>query len=276
MEFKLRTSDGLNLQARGWLPVKSTACIVLVHGLGEHGGRYSDWAVRFAGSSVAFFTYDQRGHGRSEGRRGHIPSYESLLADLELFIQNVRELVPNTPLILYGHSMGGGIVLNYLIDRKPELSAAIVTSPWLKLAMVPSNLKIVMARILKSVFPGLRSSNGLDVRDMSHFEEVVMGYREDPLVHRRISLRLFLACRKQGLLALEKAGELPVPVLLMHGTGDRITSWQASQELAEKAGDQVHLKLWDEQYHELHNDQHKEEVFTYIEEWLSRAYEVQN
>lgn len=204
------------------------------------------------------------------GPRGHTPTYEALLDDIAAFSKQVDEHYPGLPRFLYGHSMGGNLVLNYTLRRKPELRGVIATGSWLELAFQPPASQVPLGRIMNGIAPGFTQSSKLDAKGLSHDQAVVTAYMNDQLVHDKISARLFVAIYESGLWALEHAAEFPVPLLLMHGAADPITSAKASQEFAERAGDKVTLKLWDSMYHEIHNELEKAEVFKVILDWLEK------
>ena len=133
------TADKKKLYLQEWIPEKDpTALILYVHGLGSHGGRLDHWAERFVKQGVAFFAYDQRGHGKSDEKRGYPTHIKYLIQDVKAMVAQLRETYPDKPVILYGHSMGGAIAINYVISTTFTVDALIVTSPWLKLVKPPS------------------------------------------------------------------------------------------------------------------------------------------
>jgi len=270
-QFTLKTKDGLKLFAQAWEPegeIRAVAC--LVHGIGEHSGRYQLLAQRFNGRGMVFLAFDLRGSGRSEGLRGHTPSYSMFLDDIDLLLQEGERRYPQKAKFLYGHSLGGNLVLNYCLRRKPSLTGAIVTSPWLKLAFEPPLFQIILGEIIDKVWPSFSQENGISAQALSHDPEVVRRYMEDPLVHNRISVRLFFEASRAGHWALEHSRELKLPLLLMHGTGDGITSSEATREFFENAALYCTLKLWQGQFHELHNELIKEEVISFILNWVEK------
>jgi alpha-beta hydrolase superfamily lysophospholipase len=211
-----------------------------------------------------------RGHGKSGGPRGHTPSYDAQLDDITAFFKQIEGKYPDLPRFLYGHSMGGNLALNYVLRRKPDLHGVIVTGPWLKLAFDPPAVKVTLGRLMNSIAPGFTQDSELDTKALSHDAAVVTAYENDPLVHSKISARLFVSIYENGLWALEHAAEFPLPLLLMHGTADRIASSEASKEFAAKAGSKVTLKLWDGLFHEIHNEPEKAEVFKVMLDWLGK------
>jgi acylglycerol lipase len=269
-EFGWQTEDGLRLYAQGWQPqTELKGVICLVHGLGEHSGRYGHLAAFLNQAGHALLAFDLRGHGKSEGPRGHTPSYEALMEDIAHFLEETTERHPDRPRFLYGHSMGGNLVIEYALRRRPQLAGVIATGPLLRAAFEPPAWKLTLAKIMRSLWPTLSLSNGLDRQALSRDPEVVRAYDDDPLVHDRVSARLAMDMFQSGLRSLEHAAEFPLPLLLMHGGADRITSAQASREFAAQAGEACTLKIWDGFYHEIHNEPEQGEVFEYLWEWLN-------
>jgi alpha-beta hydrolase superfamily lysophospholipase len=252
-----------NFDAQG----EARAAILLVHGLGEHAGRYADWAGRFNERGVTWLSFDLPGHGRSEGRWGVIPSPEKVYDTIDIILEEMKEAYQGVPLFLYGHSLGGGIVLNYLIKRRPAVTGAIVTSPWLILSETPPAIKMLLANVAGSLMPGMTQPSGLKTEYLSRDPEVVRAYCNDPLVHGLISAGLYRWMTIAAEETMTRASEINVPLLLAHGRDDMITSPSGSVRIAGSAP-KATLKLWDGGYHELHNDPLQEEHFDFITEWM--------
>jgi alpha-beta hydrolase superfamily lysophospholipase len=269
-EWNWKSFDSLDMYARGWVPQgKPRAAILLVHGHGEHVERYDHVAAALTDAGYAMLAFDLRGHGKSGGARGHTPSYEALMNDIDSGLKQVDLLYAGLPRFLYGHSLGGNLVLNYALRRKPALHGVISTGPWLKLAFEPPVAQMALGRLMNGIAPGLIQHSKLETRGLSHDLAVVSAYDHDPLNHDKISVRLFMAMQASGLWALEHAAEFPLPLLLMHGAADPITSAKASQEFAEKVGAKVTFKAWDGLYHEIHNEPQNAEVFKFMLDWLA-------
>ncbi len=272
-EWKWKSPDGLEMYSCQWTPEgKPKAVLVLVHGLGEHVGRYSHVGAFLSANGYALAGFDLRGHGKSGGPRGHTPSYNTLMEDITAFLQQVDQHFPSVPKFLYGHSLGGNLILNYAIRYKPEIRGVVATAPWLELAFQPPISKVRLARVMNRIFPSYSQGNGLDIDKLSRDRAVVTAYRDDLLVHEKISARMFLSTYDSGLWALENASKFPLPVLLMNGEGDAITSAKASREFAERAGVKATVKIWPGMYHEIHNEPEKEEVFKFMLDWLEKHY----
>lgn len=247
---------------------KPTAVVLLVHGLGEYAMRYIEWAEWFSEQNMAFTAFDLRGHGKSEGVRGDAASYEVLMDDIDAVYNKSIEIFPNVPVILYGHSMGGNLSLYYVLKRNKNFKALIITSPWLELAKPPSKWITMIAGSLERLHPSMIVKSGLKAENISTDPDVVKQYRIDPYIHDKISLRLFSAVNKAADYIMKHAGEIDIPMLLMHGGNDRITSHIASKRFAAKNEKFATLNIWDELYHELHNETIRDEVFKFIIDWL--------
>jgi len=270
-EFEFSVEGGAVLYAKEWQPAtKSRGVICLIHGVGEHSGRYVNMAQYLTQAGYVLLAFDQRGHGKSLGRRGYTPSYDTLLDDIECFRRESIKRFPDLPAFLYGHSLGGNLVLNYVLHRRPEFAGVIVTSPWLKLAVEPPRLLRGFLRFLDKLWPTFSLPSGLDLTALSRDLDVVKAYKADPLVHNRISIRLFVTMDYAGRWALENAAQFDLPLLLMHGVGDRITSSEATKQFAVHVPMDCTLKLWQGLFHELHNEPEKDQVLAYIINWLEK------
>jgi len=270
MDINIRLGNGQVLRGIIKSPGdKVKAVVILVHGLGDHIQRFSHWVDMFLSEDIGFLGADLPGHGKSEGKRGHIKNYSIISEMLDIMITEYKKTFPEVPVFLYGHSLGGGIVLEYILRKSPGITGAIITSPWLRLSFEPNRIKVILARIMKNLLPSLIQPSGLIVSHMSHDQEVVDRYISDPLGHNKISLSLFYSAVSAADYSLNNIENLKVPLLLMHGSDDLITSPQGSRELASKTK-LIELKIWDGGYHELHNEPFKNEVFSYIVKWIDK------
>lgn len=274
IKWRFNSQDGLELFAHAFpTEEEPKAVLCIVHGHGEHILRYEHAAKVFNQAGYSVIGFDHRGHGQSDGPRGHIPSYEILMDDVTRFRNEVNEYYPHLPHFIWGHSMGGNIVLNYVLRHADkigqQLSGVIATGPWLKLAFEPPALQVTLARMMNKIAPAFAQDSGLETSALARDPEVVRAYEQDSLVHSKASARFFVEMFESGLWALEHANEFSQSLLLMHGGSDRITSPDASKAFAEKApADKVTLKVWDGFYHELHNEPEKDEVFNTMLEWM--------
>jgi alpha-beta hydrolase superfamily lysophospholipase len=262
-------SDGIDIRGRGWAPDgPARAVICLVHGLGEHIGRYPHVAAFFVSQAIAVQGIDQRGHGRSGGKRGHAASYQAIYGDIDRLIADAKQRYAGAPCFLYGHSMGGNLVINYALARRPDLTGVISSAPGLRPAFKIPDWKLIVGRLARGVKPDLSMANGLEMEALSRDPQVVAACEKDPLVHDFVSARLGLDIITMGEQALGQAAAFPLPLLLMHGSADRLTSPEASRQFAQTAGDVCTLKIWDGLYHEIHNEPEQGEVFAYALQWL--------
>jgi alpha-beta hydrolase superfamily lysophospholipase len=270
-EWKWKTNDGLEIYSRTWLPagtVKGVVC--LVHGVGDHIGRYEADADALTGAGYILAGFDLRGFGKSEGIRGHTPSLEMYLEDIDLFLAEITHRYPNKPCFLYGHSMGGLLVLDFVSVRKPAISGVIATGPGLKTAIETQKIKVFLAKVLGNMFPTLSMDSGLDTHLISRDSTVVENAINDPLVHRKVTASWGKSMLEAVSIALENASTFPSPLLLMHGTEDKIAFPDGSQKFANLAPkDIVTLKMWDGFKHELHTEPEKAEVFQVMIDWLN-------
>lgn len=269
-ELSWKNAEGMRLHAVHWPADNARAVILLIHGQGEHIGRYAQVAQWYNAHRIAVVGYDQQGYGRSEGRRGHAKNLDALLNDVGQALDETRRLYPGLPLFLYGHSMGGNIVLNYLFRRRPAVSGVIATGPWVRLAFQAPALKVAAGRFLRHVLPNLRLPNGLAVHFLSHDPAVVAAYQRDPQVHNLLSTGAGIALLEAANWLDRYAGDTPAPLLLMHGGGDKITSAAATRELAARLSGNVAHREWPELYHEIHNEKKKEGVFAFTLTWMDR------
>jgi alpha-beta hydrolase superfamily lysophospholipase len=274
IEFTRTTPDGQELHYQGWTPQgEPKAVVCLVHGLGEHAGRYAHVGEILNGVGYALLGFDQRGHGKTPGKRGVTPPFDVLMDDIGLLLDEAANRFSGRPRFLYGHSMGGNWVLNYALRHKPAIAGVISTSPGLRTAFEPPAAQVFAGRLLYRLAPAFVMPNGLELAAISRDATTITAYQADPLVHDKMSARLGMDILRQGEWAIEHAGEFPpVPLLLVHGSCDRITSAPATEEFAKKVKaanrTDVTLKLWPECYHETHNDPERAEVIAYMIAWL--------
>ena len=274
-EFYFLSADGLKLFGQFWKGNEKPKHIInLIHGMGEHSTRYNHWAERFVNRGFGVVAFDLRGHGKSEGKRGHAPNYEMLMKDIDLFFAQSANLFLNTPVILYGHSLGGNLAINYTLRRQPKVKALVATSPWLGLAFEPPAIKLLLAKTLNKIFPSMIQATELIATNLSHDMTEVNKYICDPLVHDKISMRMFVSIISSCKFALANAHLLKTPTLIVHGTGDKITSYKQSAKFIEQAGNIATLKLWDGLYHETHHELQCDEIFAYHLQWLTNILNI--
>jgi alpha-beta hydrolase superfamily lysophospholipase len=261
------TPDGATLWLRAWEPDERPprAAGVLVHGLGEHCGRYAHVGERFARASLALLAFDLRGHGRSSGRRGDT-RFEAALEDVDRRLADAR--ATGGPAFLYGHSLGALLVLAYLVRRRPPVLAAIVSAPPLQNALREQRTKRLLSRTLGRILPGLTLSTGLDPAGLSRDPTVVEAYRRDPLVHDRATLGL-AEDALAATAALEAGAATGVPLLVVHGGADPIAYPEGSRRLAARIAGGATLVVHEGLRHEPHNEPERERVLDGIVDWLA-------
>jgi len=261
-------ADGAQIFWREWLAEHPKALVVLVHGLGEHCGRYHHVAKIFNQEGYSLFSFDLRGHGKTPGKRGHAPSYDTLVKDVEEVIASARSRFPNLPVFIYGHSMGGSIALYFGFTSKTPINGMIVTSPGLRTAQPVPPAKKLIANVFGVLMPSMTVDNGLYLPGLSRDTAVIDAYKADPLVHPMISAKLGLDLMRHGEWMIEHAGEFTIPLLLMQGTADQLVNPAATAEFASKVKSPITYMEFDGWYHELHNEPEKARPIKAIVDWI--------
>jgi alpha-beta hydrolase superfamily lysophospholipase len=266
-EKSITANDGTKLYWQAWepeTPVKATVC--LVHGLGEHAGRYSHVASVMTAASLSMHAIDLRGHGRSDGPRGHTPSFMQWLDDLDLLINSAH---PDLPIFLYGHSLGGLIVVQYTMDRAEKIRGVIATGPAFERGFEIPAIKIIMGRVMSGIMPTFSQHSGLNPYDLSRDESIATAYIEDPLVHDWASARLFVEITDAMESVMSRAAEFTTPILFMSGEQDRLTVPAKTEAFYQvtRSEDKT-LRVWPDQFHEVHNELEKEFVIRELVDWI--------
>lgn len=268
-ESTLKAFDGLNLYHQVWTPSRSPKGVVnLVHGLGEHSSRYQYVAQKFNEAGYVFNAIDLRGHGKSEGARGYAPGFDTLVSDIEFLIKSGMTAFPAIPQFVYGHSLGGSLVLYYRLTSKQNVDGVISTSPLFKPGGKVPPAKVLLARVTSDIAPKFTMANGLDRAMLSRDGKEVRDYSNDPLVHDRITSRMGWELLKNGEWVFQHMPEIRGPVLIVVGTREKIVDYQKVIDSVKGAEDQVELKIWEGLYHETHNEPEKAEVLAYNIGWL--------
>ncbi|SEC22667.1 Lysophospholipase, alpha-beta hydrolase superfamily [Tenacibaculum sp. MAR_2009_124] len=251
-----------------WHPEKAKAVIVIIHGMGEHSGRYEHVANTFVKNNFAVIAFDHFGHGNTKGKRGHNPGYSYVLDSITELIKKSEALFGVLPTFLYGHSMGGNAVINYSLKRKSNIKGVIATSPFLRLAFEPPAWKLTLGKLMQKIAPSITLGNELDANDISRDPIEVQKYVDDPLVHDKVSPNFSLSFIDAGEWAISNANSLKTPMFILHGTEDKIIDYKGSQEFAENSN-LTTIKIYEGGYHELQNDLCKEELLTDVTHWLN-------
>lgn len=267
-------ADKTILTYQSWRPVFCDKVMIFVHGLGEHSGRYQNLINAFAHQSMAFYGYDQRGHGMSRGKRGHASGGLTLLADdLGKFLKLISIHENNRPLYLFGHSFGGLVCLQYLVDlsRKYKIApkGVILSNPILKLALEVPRWKQKLAGFCAKVWPSLTLHNEVDAVHLSHDAAVSKAVKTDPLFHQKMSAGLYFDMLRTIENVQTKASEIQTPLLFLLGGEDKIIDSKGGEVFFNSlsTSDRT-LKHYPNFYHELIHEIGKEKVFQDILEWV--------
>jgi alpha-beta hydrolase superfamily lysophospholipase len=264
-------SDGDNLAVQDWyLPegVRQRGTVLVVHGLGEHAGRYDTLARILNGWGFTVRSYDQYGHGESDGPRGALPHPGRLLDDLADLVESARVRNPGLPLVLLGHSMGGLVAASFVARTLQAVDLLVLSSPALATRLTPLQ-KLLMA-VVPRVAPNLTVGNGLDPQYLSHDKRVVQTYLNDPRVHDRVSGRLARFIAEEGALVRSRAGSWKVPTLLMYAGDDRMVDPAGSEAFAAAAPPSVvTARRFDGLYHEIFNEAEAQPVYECLRQWLA-------
>ncbi|HVD47219.1 MAG TPA: lysophospholipase [Candidatus Limnocylindria bacterium] len=267
----VESAGGVKLQYRAWPHAGAPITFAVVHGLGEHAGRYERFAKGMANHGMGTFAVDLRGHGKSPGQRGHVDSWSQWTDDVLAFVKHVASVVQGEVVPL-GHSFGGATLLSAVLAGKlPSSKRFIVSSPALKVKVAVPAWKIKLGTAASSVLPKLALDNEVDPKLLSRRPDVVEAYRTDPLVHSKISSRLYTEWLAATRQILDRAGEINVPFLILAGTDDGLIDPEGSKELHAKAPSVSELRLLEGRYHEPFNDSDNEEVFAMISSWLANS-----
>ncbi len=275
--FECQSSRGILLKGiKFTAPKKTRAVMSLVHGFGEHCGRYSDMAEALSAAGIATIALDLRGHGKSDGKRGVVRDYTEYFDDLNQLLDTTRREYPGVPHILYGHSMGGGLVLNYMLQDEPQESlnekntdilAVIASAPLLRLAApVPKPLRWIIQGLTK-LFPDFSISQPVKGEAVSSLPAEQEKYVQDPLNHGTLGGRLALGMIARGGASLADAESWSKPLLLMHAKADVLTDFTASETFAGHAENCMFLPF-EGVAHEMHNDRSRPKVYRAMIEFI--------
>nr|WP_315488689.1 lysophospholipase [uncultured Rhodoferax sp.] len=268
-------TDGNNVIVQDWPldpSVKLRGVVIVVHGLGEHAGRYDHVARQLNAWGFAVRGYDQCGHGESNGARGSLPTDTRLLDDLADIVDSTRaRMRKDTPLILLGHSMGGLVVGRFVSLGLRKVDGLVMSSPALDAGM--NAFQKFLVSVLPKIAPDLRVGNGVKPQFVSHDPAVVAAYKADPLVHDRISARLARFIAEAGPQTLALASQWKVPTLLMYAGDDRLLNADGSRTFAKLAPkDVVTTQCFDSLYHEIFNELDAKPVFDALKQWLDKRF----
>jgi alpha-beta hydrolase superfamily lysophospholipase len=266
--------QGVRLLTQQWLPSQEngsspTALMILAHGYAEHIGRYRHVIEALLEQGYAVFGMDHRGHGQSEGPQCCIEQFDFYVKDLHLLVQQARQSYPELPLVIIGHSMGGLIATLYAMEHTEMLDALVLSGVGLRVGDDTSPVVKAVARIVARVLPKLPLAPGT-TGHLSRDPSVREAWKADPHAYQGgVKARMGIELLKAGKVARRRLDEVSVPLLIMHGTADKLTNPEGSRELYEQASSEDKtLKLWDGFYHEIFNEPEKEQVIGYMLGWL--------
>lgn len=265
----LRTSsDGNSVYWRRWIPQNGYKGIVcLVHGVGEHCGRYDQIAEQLGAAGYATSGIDLRGFGKSQGRRGHL-RIASALRDIDEMLAEERRRAGGRPLFLYGHSLGGLLVLLYGLEYRPAVAGVVATGPALRTVLRNQRGKVLMVRMLGTLFPGLTLSTGLDDTKLNRDPDVLAAYRADPLVHDRASLGFARDSFAAMDRVLSEAARFQLPLLLIHGSADEINLVGGSEAFAAQHPGDCTLKVYPGVFHAVEHEPERVQIIDDVIKWL--------
>ncbi len=265
-------TGGFALFEQSWFPGDDVkAVVLLVHGLGEHSSRYEHVAEFLTSKGIGIETFDLRGHGKSDGVRAYVRSFDEYLQDVEIFYSRVLGRHPGLPLFIYGHSMGATIGALYVITRNPDINGVLLSGILLKMGDDIPPILIKMSSIIGKYAPKMKTTK-LAANCMSRDPKVVENYDNDPLNYRagipaRTGLELIIAMRRIQI----QMDNITLPIMVMHGSSDKVTNPDGSIDLYEAVGsNDKTLKMYNGFYHEIHNEPDKQKVFNDIVNWIEK------
>jgi len=271
-EGKFKGYKGLNLYFQCWLPEgKPKAVLLVAHGLAEHSGRYKNLVDYFVPKGYAVYALDHRGHGKSEGTRSYVDSFNDYLTDLKTFFDMVRKEHKNTKIFLFGHSLGGTIATAYAVEHQEELAGLILSGSSLVPSTSVSPALLAVAGVISALLPKMGVTL-LDASAISRDKSVVDAYVNDPLVFRgKVPARTGAELARMWKQLPEQMPKIKLPILIMHGFADQLADPRGSKLLYERVGSKDKtLKLYDNCYHEICNEPEREQVFVDMGAWLAK------
>jgi len=273
IEETVTVTDGLRLYLRRSEVANARSEVLIAHGFGEHSGRYGALTDHLTSHNYSVTAYDHRGHGLSDGLPGHVESFDEYDQDLVKLVASVRERSQSQSLFLIGHSMGGLIALRYLTRTDGKVAGAIISAPLIEVAVPVPAHKLMIARVGARMAPRLRLDNEINPANLSRDPEVGRAYAADPLVNRKVSTKWFTEATRAMHEVAEWAPKIKTPILVMHGTEDRLASVGATKRLFESIGSSdKELVIYPGFYHELFNEPEKQEVFERVTTWLDKRH----
>ena len=264
--------NDLKIYYRHYKASPEKARMIITHGLGEHSGRYLNVINRLVPKGISIFAPDFRGHGKSDGKRGHVNSFGDYLEDLySIFDVAIKEKKSGIKYFLLGHSLGGLIAINYAIRRQETIDGLIISSPSLGVVVKVPAIKAVLGKAMSSLWPGLSLNNELDASKISHDEKVVAAYRNDPLVHDRVTARWFTEFLSSMEKANNQASDIKVPFLMQIAGDDHLVDAAMSKSFFERVSSKDKtLHVYEGLYHEIFNEKEEDRKLAIddLESWI--------
>ncbi len=270
-EGKFTGLNNFNLYRQAWLPdTAPKAILLIVHGIAEHCGRYTNLVNYFVPKGYAVYSFDLRGHGKSDGKRSYVERFSYYLDDLQTFFNLVRTENPNTKIFMVGHSMGSTIAVDYALAHQNETNGLIISGTTLKAGSSINQATILMAKVLSVILPKMGVS-ALDASGISRDKAVVEAYVKDPLNYTgKLSARVGAELLKTMAMLQKRLSEITLPILIMQGSQDRISDPASSKMLYDGVSSKDKtMKIYEGYYHEIFNDPERQQVFTDMEAWLN-------
>jgi alpha-beta hydrolase superfamily lysophospholipase len=269
-EHWTQSSDGTRLFYRRWQHESPRAAVAVVHGYAEHSGRYDHVAEMLHGLDLDVFALDERGHGKSDGVRGHVGDYAEYSEDVAALLSRIREESSANRIIILGHSNGGLITLNYALQPDPDIIAIVVTAPFLAAAIEIPAWKAMLGRVMAKIYPTLAMPSGLPTDGLSHDKAVVKAYEEDPLVFSTATAGFFVAATTVQEKVKSEASRITLPCLVMQGMEDPLVDASMAKPLFDSLGstDRKYIE-YPGMFHEIMNETDKAKVLGDIREWLA-------
>ncbi|MCQ4637895.1 lysophospholipase [Anaerovorax odorimutans] len=274
-QLKKAQEPGGEIVGYHWQQTDPQYTVCIIHGIGEHAGRYDRMAAEMNRAGFSVLSMDLRGHGKSCGKRGHCAPRTEVKSDIDDLLSYAKQAYPNTPIILYGHSMGGNLVLDYrkrgTLNHLP--AAYIISAPWVELVRPVPGPLYAAVKLLSRIAPKFSIASGVSASDLGH-KSSVGEYEKDPLVHKKITALCAVegfdigSAMAEGRLE-DNGGAAGKPMLLMHGTGDKVCSINGSKKIA--AAENCEYIEWPGLYHEIHNggaESTGEEVIEKVIRWI--------
>jgi alpha-beta hydrolase superfamily lysophospholipase len=271
-EDHFAAAGGRTLFYRSWQPPQPERAVVLVHGFGEHCGRYEELASWLSHRGCVVYAYDHQGHGQSPGSRGHADRFEDFQDDLEAFLSLVRAAHPDLSLVLVGHSMGGLVVASLATDRDPRIDLLVTSGALLAMSPNISKMKRLLAKGLRRIAPRLSMEAGLDLEGLASDPEVARRYVADPLVHGRVTAAMAAGMMDATVATAGRAGNVRIPMLLLHGEEDPLClpagsiAFHEALPHSEVAGSAI--RTYSKLRHEVFNEPERERIYQHLLDWV--------